>query len=114
MTGAPAGALASHPTFDVVCDVSCILTNAEEGARGKVHFRSWLFGDILTGGPARPVLPRKPTSKQNGLSVDKMAVIARVELCVPTRAQPSTAMQLGGTVNGQGTVDHIGPRRSVA
>ena len=35
MTGAPAGALASHPTFDVVCDVSCILTNAEEGARGK-------------------------------------------------------------------------------
>ena len=61
MTGAPAGVLATHPTFDVVCDVSCILTNAEEGARGKAHFRSCL-GLVLTDPDKQRLLyPQQPT-----------------------------------------------------
>jgi hypothetical protein len=63
MTGAPAGALASHPTFDVVCDVSCVLTNAEEGVRGKAHFRSWLGTEVPTITAPRPVYPQQPTFK---------------------------------------------------
>ncbi len=63
MTGAPAGVLATHPTFDVVCDVSCILTNAEEGARGKAHFRSWLEPEVLDRWRLRPVYPLKRTSR---------------------------------------------------